>query len=385
MPTQVLDTLSTLDLDQQQRERLALTTSSLRLRRSWPRGRDHLLLEFAADDGRIIPGQWFADPARHARSLRATTRAAGKAASCVEWTAPGRPEIVVLLQGGGADAKLRGLAPLLAGPGAELLVHRPERRAVVRLDRPAGPRYAKVVPPERAAGLATSWQEARRLGAGAFATPELVETDLEAGVLVTSQLPGTALYELLGSQQLAGAAALAGAALGALHRSQAPVDRAHTAEDEIAVLLGWLERTVEFAPATGRALARSSGPVIAALRGEATGAAPLHRDFYDKQVFIAGRQAGILDFDTLAHGEPALDIANALVHFELRALQGRCPPSAAEEARAAILETYQPDRATLRRLRAYADAARLRLACVYAFRPRWAHLALALLERAGKR
>ncbi|MGH8934431.1 MAG: phosphotransferase [Egibacteraceae bacterium] len=54
----------------------------------------------------------------------------------------------------------------------------------------------------------------------------------------------------------------------------------------------------------------------------------VHRDSCDKQVTITDDgQVGPLDFDTLAVGEAALDIGNALAQLELRAMQGYCSPA----------------------------------------------------------
>lgn len=77
----------------------------------------------------------------------------------------------------------------------------------------------------------------------------------------------------------------------------------------------------------------------------------------------------MLDFDTLAAGEGALDLANLLVHLELRALQGHCTAARAAELAAAVLDGYEPDRTVRDRLAAYAAATRLRLCAVYRFRP----------------
>ena len=96
----------------------------------------------------------------------------------------------------------------------------------------------------------------------------------------------------------------------------------------------------------------------------------LHRDFYDKQVFVTHEDTvGLLDFDTLTTGEAALDLANALVHFELRALLGQHATNTAHGVIAAMLDGYRSEGETWRRLGAHAAASRLRLLCVYAFRP----------------
>ena len=108
----------------------------------------------------------------------------------------------------------------------------------------------------------------------------------------------------------------------------------------------------------------------------------IHRDFYEKQVVIGSDgQVGILDFDTAAVGEPALDVANIFAHLELRVLQGRCSLRSASHATDALLEGYDSRSKVLARLPAYRDASRLRLACVYAFRPRCRHLVTELVRR----
>ncbi len=108
----------------------------------------------------------------------------------------------------------------------------------------------------------------------------------------------------------------------------------------------------------------------------------LHRDFHDKQVFVpADGPPGLLDFDTLGVGEAALDVANMLVHLELRGLQGLLGKDAAGGAARAFAHGYRPAPGVRDRLPAYVNATRLRLACLYALRPRWAGLPAALLER----
>ncbi|MCE7989995.1 MAG: hypothetical protein DYG89_53290 [Caldilinea sp. CFX5] len=143
----------------------------------------------------------------------------------------------------------------------------------------------------------------------------------------------------------------------------------HTAGDEIEVLQRRLARLAIVAPALAPCVATMIERVATALTTASSPPVLLHRDFYDKQVFVtADGEVGLLDFDTLAVGEAALDLANGLVHFELRAWQKRCTWAQAADA-AALLAHYQPSHQVEQRLAAYVDATRLRLACVYACRP----------------
>jgi len=378
-----LDVLARLVLAPHEQARLGLGQAKLILRRAWPRSRDHLLLEYEAENGRLVPGQWFADAERCSSAACDTLQATMAASGSGEWTAHRSPPSCVvhplaaelgyvLLQVGGADRALHGLAPLLARPDAQVLVHQPERRAVVRLGTGGDVRFAKVVPPKRVAAVVAAGRTATNLAATAFVTPKPLLIDHVAGVVEWSALPGTALYDMLGEQRMFGAAGMAGAALNALHQAQPTSAKQHTAADEVAMLQTWIARAASFAPELREQLAAVTPGVFAALLADASPPVVLHRDFYDKQVFVDDYDSvGLLDFDTLACGEAALDVANALVHFELRAVQGRSTAEQAQTAKAALLDGYRPDRHTLRRLDAYMNAVRLRLVCVYTFRPRW--------------
>ncbi len=361
------------------RDRLGLKHGRLALRRAWARSGERLLLEFLDGDGRIVPGQWMNDPAALERVARQTARncpgrAAGPGAGAM--TAVLESEHV-LLQLGGADRRLVGLQALLARADATLLAHRPERRATVRLDDPASARFAKVVRPSQLREVTAAPRHLDGLPDRPFAMPRVIEIDEPNGVVTCSRLEGVCLHELLGSDEafIAGAGA-AGGALRGLHGCAPPPECAgHDAASEIAMLGKHLDRLRSLAPAVHAEFADAAQRVFAALAEGSCGSVLLHRDFYDRQVFIdtAGR-TGLLDFDTMATGEPALDVANMLVHLQLRAMQQRCSPDTAEQAAAAFLEAYRPEAALQQRLPAYQDATRLRLACLYSWRPRWRHL-----------
>ncbi len=379
----ILNSLVVLELPLADRERLGLPPGPLKLRRAWPRSAGHLGLEYIAGEGHIIPGQWFADSAQLEHVAGATARA-GPAPLVTLVEVAGTQ---VLLQAGGADRRLPGLAPLLKQPGAHLLVHRPERRAVVQLETATRLSYAKVVRPERTQALAAVGSVVCNLGGGAFIAPQTLAVEVERGVIVWSALPGVSLYALSGQARLISAAQSAGRALKALHTASPPPHLAtHSAGDEIGVLQRWLDRLEPFIPPLNSQIRSIAAGLFEALNNNTPSPSVLlHRDFYDKQIFInAGGHIGLLDFDTLSRGEAALDLANVLVHFELRALQGRCPPGQATAAGAALLDGYEPGLSVRRRLDPYADAARLRLACVYAFRPYGVSLVPALLARVGQ-
>src|SRR5690625_6735516 len=69
----------------------------------------------------------------------------------------------------------------------------------------------------------------------------------------------------------------------------------------------------------------------------------------------------MIDVDTLAVGERALDVANLLVHLELREAQGLLPAELAQAARAGFLSGSGAAELPASRVDAYTRATRLRL------------------------
>ena len=251
------------------------------------------------------------------------------------------------------------------------MAHRPERRAVVRRVDGA---YVKVVRPEKTAQVA---QAARAAAVPGLRVPDVIGVDEAAGTVTTAALPGRTLHQLLvhASPQAVPAATALGRDLAVLHASPVPPAAAvHDGAAELAVLTRWeklagihgVGRPVE---APDRRLLQDAGPLV-----------PVHRDLHDKQALVDGDgRVGLLDFDLAAAGEAALDLANLLVHLELRGLQGLASPALIRAVAEAVLEGYAPTAAVLARIPVYDAATRRRLVAVYSFRPRQAAAARRLL------
>src|SRR5699024_3731896 len=148
----------------------------------------------------------------------------------------------------------------------------------------------------------------------------------------------------------------------------------HGPQAESEVLAAWCERAAAVDPAGAPTRARA---VAAARRdlarlGDPADPALVHRDLHDKQVlWQPDAPPGLLDVDTATLGDPALDVANLRAHAPWRELQGLW----SAEQSAVVREEI--DRTALRlgippdALAAYESGTTARLACVYAFRPRW--------------
>lgn len=351
----------------------------LHLERAWPNRPGHLLLDYSLPDGSHVAGQWFAR-SRHTGGC--TRSSLEQLARKTAGTTP-EPHAVtidlqhgVLLQAGGADRRLADLARLVRQDGARLVAHRPERRGVVRLTNPV--RWVKVVRPGRGptTTLPATPDHVR--------VPEMLHQDRTRTTTTWSDVEGRSLHDLLRSglepaRQIAVGRAV-GAAIRYVHELEPTGLDRHAPDDEIAVVTTWGQRLanhLDHDPAAQR---------LPRLRTRFATSDPmprstLHRDLHDKQILLDERnRVGMIDFDTSAVGEAALDVANLLIHLELRARQQRADPASVDAIGAAILAGYGWPARHTDRLLAYAASARLRLSAVYAFRPRWAHVSDALLD-----
>lgn len=109
---------------------------------------------------------------------------------------------------------------------------------------------------------------------------------------------------------------------------------------------------------------------------------PIHRDFYYSQVLVQegpGReQLTLIDFDLMALGDPALDVANFAAHLIFLGLEKLGDAQALVPAGRLFLEGYarrrEPDPHFWERFRFYQAATFFRLLKVVAPRPRLVHL-----------
>ena len=354
-----------------------LAEEGLALRKASPRGPDQLVLELAGAAG-VVGGQWHRDPRHRDEVADRTDRACGPGSTVR------LPDSGLLLQPAGADRRLPVLRALVGRPGACLVAHRPERRAVVR--DPDGS-YTKVVRPGRTADVARGLD---LVGGSPPPVPRVVRADDLAGTVTLSALAGATLNERLLDPDLADEVVVldahaTGRALAGLHRCAIPTGRVpHSPDAELAAARRWLDPAAVFAglpadrwyPTYQRAavlLSGAPGPTVL-----------VHRDLHDKQLVVApdGR-IGMLDLDLATAGEAALDLANLLVHLHFRTLQGGCSRARSAACREALLDGYAPDPRVRDRLTAYAASTWLRLAGVYALRAAPAPLVASLLDAAA--
>ncbi|HEX2130025.1 MAG TPA: phosphotransferase [Actinophytocola sp.] len=210
-------------------------------------------------------------------------------------------------------ARMGRLAADLGLAGAVTLrvrTYRPRRRAVVEVATPTGTVFVKVLRPEKVRAL----HELHRVAAGAGCPTPLGWT--EDGLLVLAGLPGRTLRDLLlsGERVDLDPDDVVGV-LDALPPSLAAGERRATWGQKAGHYAEVLAATVPSLAARARAVA------VAVDHAEPEGPnVPVHGDFYEAQLMIAGgRVVGVLDIDTAGRGERLDDAGCLLAHLSVLA------------------------------------------------------------------
>jgi ABC-type multidrug transport system fused ATPase/permease subunit len=175
-------------------------------------------------------------------------------------------------------------------------------------------------------------------------------------LLVTEALPGepviptllgsvlaTPLAAELGKESAALHAAVraAGEALALMHGSDLATAPVHTATDEKDGLLQGLDVVSRLWPEAADRV-RASSPVLLEPPPEAPDVVLSHGDFTPSQVLLDGRNAAVVDLDTLCWADPALDLGRFIAHLELLAAKrgGRSGRVLARELARSFLAGY---------------------------------------------
>jgi hypothetical protein len=265
----------------------------------------------------------------------------------------------------------------------------PGMRCQVRYETAEGPLFGKVFPDAAGAGVAKLLERvaATLADAAGVAVPSLRAWVPSLHLLVTTPLDGTALIERLEHGAPPETVVPVATALARLHAVElSHVDRRFRPADDLEVVRPWVAFATETFPALGPDLAAALARLETALPAGERPATLVHRDFYDKQVLVGASRVGLLDLDTLCHGDPEIDVANFGAHLTLRGLQWHASPDALAPLAAAFADAYRRQRPDLDRRRVdwYRASTLLRLACLYALRPWWEEITPRLVEESHR-
>ncbi len=283
--------------------------------------------------------------------------------------------------------------------GVEVLKYKPRRRAVLRYrleQAPWSTVIVKVFRDERAGRLAAIQRHLWETGFGPSASDDIRVAESiavlpELRAFLQEQAPGRTLNErFVDGADLEPLVERAAEGLAKLHAVDwradwTPLDT-YTLDDEVAHLSEYAADLVAARPA----LTADVADLLAALQGWASQQLapamlrPVHRDFYYSQVLIDGQRLALIDFDLIALGDPAIDVANFAAHLTFMGLDHGGDAEHMLALAARFVDAYQRrrpiDAGFETRVEFYKAATYFRLMNVVVGRPALVHL-LPILHR----
>ena len=216
-------------------------------------------------------------------------------------------------------------------------------RCVLRYERGSGMVYGKVWSDDR--GAAVSDAVARLAsGIGTAAVPRLLAYVPELRLALLAALPGApALAAALSGAGPVPEALVADAAMvaAALHTSGLALSSTRTIDDELVELAGLVDLMRPVAAGLASGFDTILGDIRAAAGAtDALPPVPTHGDFTPSQLLRDGEGCGLVDFDSMAHGEPALDLGQYLAYLRLAAAKAGWPIDRTEELGRRFLGQY---------------------------------------------
>lgn len=143
-------------------------------------------------------------------------------------------------------------------------------------------------------------------------------------------------------------ARLAVEGLAALHSVTVPGLADFTITDECAIIARWQAVLALVNPERAERTHDVAETLLSVAESfETQGYCTVHRDFYDGQFVYDGHTITLLDLDTLAKGDPCVDLGNLLAHMYLASLRVSAPVEEFESAARIIISEYMNNIATL--------------------------------------
>jgi hypothetical protein len=232
------------------------------------------------------------------------------------------PQLAALL---GRDSSV----PIRRSQAVRLLSYKPARRAALRFDFGASNGGAnrimgKTFRDNRGARLLDVHRQIQRhlneVRDGRCRVPDALEFVPESKLALFAWVPGRAAPRGRALSDVRLFAAMD--VLANLHTVEIPGLPHFSRDEELRIVHRWLNTLTRIEPRRaerGRALVDSLECL--ARRLEPRPPATIHRDFYEKQIAWNGRTTTLLDLDTLATGDPELDLGNFMGHLYLHQSQ----------------------------------------------------------------
>lgn len=214
--------------------------------------------------------------------------------------------------------------------------------------------------------------------------PEIYHADIKNGILFMEYVRGASVHDLTGDKNFKKACESAANLLHKLHKISSPELPIYTEKQEMIQLQNRVSMITKVFPDWSSLYTQALRNLETSLECFSINdkRTCIHRDFYDKQILYSPERTTLLDFDNLCLGDPAQDYGNFIAHLILRMYQEPERAKNIVNGMRAFENTYPVyDNTFVPRTEWWQNATLLRLAVLYALRPRWRQLAPAILQK----
>jgi len=220
----------------------------------------------------------------------------------------------------------------------DTLNYKPERRHVARFTNPGGDSATVKFYSDREFDRVREFRKHLQPTEN-VRFPEWIGGSKAHRALAFEWMPGTILRDLPDAERLA-ATRRAGATIAHFHRGRQPRFRPQDPALATAQVLALAEDLAVLLPRVGDH-ARELALALAEWRsGLDDPCAPVHGDFYDKQVVVGDGGLALIDSDRAHLGHPADDLGCFVAHLERNAVNGTRPAVPSGALTEALLEGY---------------------------------------------
>lgn len=209
----------------------------------------------------------------------------------------------------------------------------------------------------------------------AITVPEPIAYIPELHMLLQEQAPGSTLDGYLSASTFEDNIRSSAAAISKLHTSDIKPIKTYSLDSELANLRQWTEELCQLRPEYATSF-RGQLIRLESLADHLPSSklAPVHRDFHYGQILFSESRITLIDFDLLALGDPAIDVANFAAHLQFLAVQFLPEPHDLDRMAELFIKEYKKCRHAVKfdaRLMFYEAATFFRLAYVALTRPQY--------------
>lgn len=234
--------------------------------------------------------------------------------------------------------------------GAELMSYTPESRAALRYEVLSEDRSSGLPELRRLVGKLQRRRPPEELFSGHWAVWRALSTRVNlappvgylagAGLTLQELLDGRRLSSLAGKRGFARAVRRAARSIATVNETTIPLPTRRDAARECRTVERWVRVLTQLRPKLARRLEAQGARLKSELESRFRARGTVHSDFHLANVMVDSRRVTLVDWDQVAHGDPALDPGRFLGALRVASLRVTGEPNGLADAGQSFLDRY---------------------------------------------